>query len=69
MGGSMHLSLGSMLANLSLVAAVLVNMQPKYKKYQMDLSNYNLKTPDLDKSPKIVNTFKQQIWTYISKND
>ena len=44
-------AVSSMLVNLPLVAAVSVDMQPKYKKYQMDLSNYELKTPDLDISP------------------
>ena len=30
-------------ANLSLVALVSVNSMPKYKSYEMDLSNYELK--------------------------
>ena len=49
-GGLMCPSLGSVLANLLPVTAVSVNIQSKYKKHQMDLSNYELKTPDLDKS-------------------
>ena len=37
-------ALGGTLSNLSRVAAVSVNIQPKHKKYQMDQSNYKLKT-------------------------
>ena len=42
-GGPIRPSLGGAMANLSLVAAVSVNIQPKYKRYQMDLSNCDLK--------------------------
>ena len=38
----------STLVYLSLVATVSFDIQPKYKKYQKDLSNYKLKTLDLD---------------------
>ena len=50
-GGPTRPSLGGALAIVSLVAADSVNIQPKYKKFQMDLLNYELKTPNFDKSP------------------
>ena len=51
MEGPIRPILDGAMANLSLEATVSVNIRPKYKKYQMDLLNYELKTRDVDISP------------------